>query len=213
MCGIRFESFPFLRRDLAYRFRRNTHHDGVGRNHKAFRHQGPGGDNGAFADDRAAQDRGGDTNDRSMTDDTTVYTGIVPDRDIIADQARGVGIAVNDRTVLDACSSADRDRIHVASKNRPVPDTGAFSNDDIADERGRLRDERSRIYLRRTMAIAAYQGSEIRGGAESRHSVGHRVQKLPKRFKLNRSNAFIMFMHARNVKNNNGIRTYGISLI
>ncbi len=148
-----------------------------------------------------------------MTDDTTVYAGIVPDRDIIANKARGVCVAMHHRSVLDACSPADRDSVHVASKNRPVPDTGTLSDDYIADEGGRLRDKRSRVNLRRTMAITAYQGSEIRGGAENRRSGRQRVQKLPKRFKMNRSNAFIMFMPVRNVKNNTGSRTYGLTLI
>src|SRR5699024_3443361 len=66
----------------------------------------------------------------------TVYQRHVPDGDIIAEGAGGIGVDVEDAVVLDVGARADADGVDIPAQDHPIENGGIRADLDVTDDGG-----------------------------------------------------------------------------
>lgn len=100
----------------------------------AGRDQGPCCHQAVIGDDSPVQDDRPHADEGVVADFAGVEDGPVADRDVIADDGRGVVVHVDDTVILDVGILADDDVGDIGPEHGVKPDAGPLLDDDAADE-------------------------------------------------------------------------------
>ena len=132
----------------AHDLARHADDEGIRRNDLVLAHEGPCGDDRAFADLRARQHRRVHADEDMVADLRAMHDSAVPDRHIVADDARSVIRHMKADEILHIRALADRDVIHIAARNNARPKARILRDAHIARKKHLRCDESLLINLR-----------------------------------------------------------------
>ena len=134
--------------DRAHDLPRHTDDEGVRGNDLVLAHERACSDDRAFADLRARQHRRVHADEDMVADLRAMHDSAVPDRHIVADDARSVIRHMKADEILHIRALADRDVVHIAACNDARPKARILRDAHIARQEHLRRDEGLLVNLR-----------------------------------------------------------------